>query len=155
MVMLKKWNADDLPLAVKESINYSQVCRRLGLSHISANFKTIKKYITKLGLSTEHFNSSAVDNARARFIARVALTYDEIFCENSKAHGTTLRRQFRKLTEYVCAICENTGNYLGRPLTLQIDHINGVRNDNRRINLRYLCPNCHSQTDTYGHRLRQ
>lgn len=154
MVMLKKWNINDLNNAVAESTNYSQVCRKLGLGHISSNFKTIKKYIGKLGLSTKHFNSSAVDDARARFVARVALSFDEIFCENSRAGGSTLRRAFRKFTKYQCVICDNVGEHLGRQLTLQIDHINGVRDDNRRENLRYLCPNCHSQTETFGHRSR-
>jgi len=50
--------------------------------------------------------------------------------------------------------CEECGisEWLGRPLTIQIDHINGVKDDHRLENLRMLCPNCHSQTDTYGAR---
>jgi Zn finger protein HypA/HybF involved in hydrogenase expression len=50
--------------------------------------------------------------------------------------------------------CEECGisEWLGRPLIIQIDHINGVRDDHRLENLRMLCPNCHSQTDTYGAR---
>ena len=35
-------------------------------------------------------------------------------------------------------------------LTLQLDHINGINNDNRKENLRFLCPNCHSQTNTFA-----
>jgi hypothetical protein len=50
--------------------------------------------------------------------------------------------------------CDQCGisEWRGRPLSIQIDHINGQRNDNRLENLRMLCPNCHSQTDTFGAR---
>ncbi|MGC9992491.1 MAG: HNH endonuclease [Candidatus Cybelea sp.] len=50
--------------------------------------------------------------------------------------------------------CHSCGlkDWHGRPLSLHLDHINGVRNDNRLENLRMLCPNCHSQTPTYGGR---
>ena len=50
--------------------------------------------------------------------------------------------------ENVCSICliESWNN---KPLVLQLDHINGISNDHRLSNLRLLCPNCHSQTDTY------
>ena len=51
-------------------------------------------------------------------------------------------------------VCEECGlqEWLGRPLVMQLDHRNGVRNDNRLENLRMLCANCHSQTETYGSR---
>jgi 5-methylcytosine-specific restriction endonuclease McrA len=48
--------------------------------------------------------------------------------------------------------CQECGisEWLGEPLTVQLDHINGIRDDYRLENLRMLCPNCHSQTETYG-----
>lgn len=50
--------------------------------------------------------------------------------------------------------CERCGlvDWLGEPLTLALHHINGRRNDNRLENLMLLCPNCHSQTDTFAGR---
>ena len=59
----------------------------------------------------------------------------------------------RYLLEHVgnsCVICSNPGQWLGNPLTLHMDHIDGDRKNNNLHNLRLLCPNCHHQTDTWG-----
>lgn len=53
------------------------------------------------------------------------------------------------LLEYKCAKC-GIYEWNGLPLSLELDHINGINSDNRIENLRFLCPNCHSQTKTYG-----
>ena len=49
----------------------------------------------------------------------------------------------------VCVECGITDTWNDKPIVLHLDHINGVNNDHRLENLRLLCPNCHSQTDTY------
>ena len=56
-----------------------------------------------------------------------------------------------KLLEYKCSIC-SLKEWLNQPISLQLDHINGIRNDHRLENLRFLCPNCHSQSETYAGR---
>lgn len=71
--------------------------------------------------------------------------YDEI--KSRDAVRKTVIRD--KLIPYECDICHNNGEHLGKPLALHLDHINGINNDHSIENLRFLCPNCHSQTDTY------
>ena len=56
----------------------------------------------------------------------------------------------QNLIPYLCQKCGNSGEWNGKILKLQIDHINGIYNDNRLVNLRFLCPNCHSQTETFS-----
>ena len=53
-----------------------------------------------------------------------------------------------------CYVCHQSPIWQGQPLTLHIDHINGVSDDHRLSNLQMLCPNCHSQTKTFAGRNR-
>lgn len=77
---------------------------------------------------------------------------DIVYTENSTFPRHRLKRRLilEKKIPYECQSCGNTGQHNSRPLVLQLDHINGVNNDNRIENLRFLCPNCHSQEDTYA-----
>ena len=154
---LKKWDVEKLRDAVANSTNYTQVCRYLGLSHISTNFKTIKKYIGAFNIDISHFDNSAVVAARRKTQEKHTLPNDVVFVENCPHANTVVRRKFMRMMQdkYRCAVCGNEGIHMGKKLRLEMDHINGVNNDNRIENLRLLCPNCHSQTETFGYSRKQ
>lgn len=69
--------------------------------------------------------------------------------ENGLRAWKTTRKYFTIKTEYKCSEC-GVKDWNGKPLTLQVDHINGDITNNEMSNLRYLCPNCHTQTETWG-----
>lgn len=78
---------------------------------------------------------------------------EEILVKNSNyANISSLKKRLinENILEYKCACCGNAGEWNGKPLSLQLDHINGNNRDHRKENLQFLCPNCHSQTNTYA-----
>ena len=90
--------------------------------------------------------------------ARVGKTHSiaEYFCENSVARTGAIKKIIikEKLLEYKCEKCGNDGLWYDESIVLELDHKNGNNKDNRLENLRFLCPNCHSQTSTYKGRNR-
>ena len=77
---------------------------------------------------------------------------DKILCKNSPHSRSVIRKFILKnnIIPYKCSCCGNEGEWQEKPLSLQLDHINGNCTDHRKENLRWLCPNCHSQTETHG-----
>ena len=72
--------------------------------------------------------------------------------ENSTSSRASVKNRIikEKIIEYKCKDCNNNGEWNGKKLVLQLEHINGINNDNRLSNLCFLCPNCHTQTTTYS-----
>ena len=75
----------------------------------------------------------------------------EVFCENSTyaRHSIKARIKSKNLIEYKCACCNIGPEWQDKPMPLILDHINGINNDNRLENLRFVCSNCDSQLPTY------
>jgi len=144
---VNNWNEESLKLAVSKSKCKSDVLRILNISTKSGNFQTLDRYIKKYKIND---SGLIYDNKRGnKFIKKYS--NDEIFCENSKITRKCLKNRIikEKLIPYVCKECGIDNNWNGKKLNLQLDHENGINDDCRFENLRFLCPNCHSQTDTY------
>lgn len=77
---------------------------------------------------------------------------NQVLVENSTYNPYRLKLRLIRdgILANVCSECGLTPEWNGKPLSLQLDHINGVHNDHRLDNLRLVCPNCHSQSSTYA-----
>lgn len=90
-----------------------------------------------------------------RIIGRKYKKFSDIFCVNSQAKNSAVRKliiQNNLIEHDKCQgeDCVVLNQWLNKKITLELDHINGVNNDHRLENLRFLCPNCHSQTESFN-----
>ena len=140
---------DEFRDLIARNHSWCACAREIGLSPNGSNSKIqLQKRIEELGLDISHFDQTQ----DARKIS-TKYTLEEIMVENSTYQNTTKLKEriIREgILSYECAICGNKGEWNGAKLVLQLDHINGKHHDHRKENLRFLCPNCHSQTETYS-----
>ena len=140
---------------LKKSSTISEVLFKLGytVKGNSWGYSQVKRRMDDLNLDYSIFKgkSAVIKTDRLNNVKK-----EDILKENCKHQRTVLRRYVIKnnLIPYKCAIC-GCIEWQGKTLSLELDHINGINNDNRLENLRFLCPNCHSQTSTYGSRNQQ
>ena len=149
-------NKTAVTTAVAKSFSYAEVLRRLGRSTTGNNRPALKRAIATFCLSVSHFNAfkASADTKRNNGLKKVRPLV-EILKTNVHHNTSDLRRRLIKvgLLKNVCTMCGSPPIWNNKPLTLQLDHINGIRSDNRITNLRILCPNCHTQTDTFAGKL--
>lgn len=145
-----KYTKEKLEAAVLESFSVQGVARIILGKPVSGNqHQHIKRMIKKFEIDTTHFlgrrhNLGKISNKRK--------SPNEIFIVGLRQKSFHLRRALLETgIEYKCIIC-NINKWRGEKLNLEIDHVDGNSTDNRLENLRFLCPNCHSQTTTFGYK---
>jgi hypothetical protein len=150
-----RYPPDLLAEAAANSTSNRGVVRYLEARAVGGTEAHIGRQLRKYGIDTSHFTGQA-HNRGAVSLRR--LSAEEILVKTPPNSGRTKTRLLRRAlddlgVEVRCAECGTGPSWRGKPLILEIDHVNGDLTDNRHENVRYVCPNCHATTQSYCRRL--
>ncbi|MCX4748794.1 HNH endonuclease [Kitasatospora sp. NBC_01287] len=143
-----------LEAAVAASQSVADVIRHLNQRQCGGTHAHIGRRIKAFGIDTSHFTGQAHNRAKH---SPTKLRPEQLLVQRPKdairLPGRRIRRTLAEIGRPErCEGCGTGPEWHGRPLTLEVDHINGDWSDNRPGNLRLLCPNCHAVTPTYCRR---
>lgn len=151
---LYNYSPDQLQKMLDESQSFSNFFEKIGFCRKGGNSKTLKRIIQEYNL-----NTNQLDKNRQEYFAQCALKsknrtrkIEDILNNKVEFHSSwhLLRRLVKEgVKKYECEIC-GIEEWNGKPISLQLHHKDGKRNNNELSNLQILCPNCHSQTETFG-----
>lgn len=153
MEIKEKYKKENLKNIVSTSKTYSEVLKKIGLRSAGSNFVTLKKYIKKYELNIEHFDPEKVriDKLKKNTENNLKKDLKNYLVENSNYNRGHLKKRLYSegLKKPKCELCGQGEIWRGKKMSLILDHINGVWNDNRLENLQIVCPNCNATLDTH------
>jgi len=143
------WEKENLRKIVIESISQKEILEKMGIRAAGGNFKTLKKYIELYNLDTSHFRKCY--DGLTSYQNENKIPMNEILVENSKYSRRSLKERLYNegIKDRKCEICGQGEEWKGKHMSLILDHVNGIFNDNRIENLRIVCPNCNATLETY------
>lgn len=137
---------EQLAIAVKESKSIFEVLKYFGIKEAGGSHAHYSRRIKRLGLNTSHFTGSRHNVGQPALNRK---TSSQILVKRDSHRRTKAHQLVRALLEigreHKCEQCGQGPEWRGNSLTLDVDHINEDWSDDRAENLRFLCPNCHSQ----------
>ena len=135
--------------AIEISSSKKEVLVNLGLRAAGGNYKALDNACLSHGLELPKWKPTT------SFTERIPI--EDILVENSSYSRSHLKKRLiqEKILPELCIECGSGTIWNGKPLSLQLEHKNGIHDDNRLENLCFLCPNCHTQTLTYAGRSNQ
>lgn len=151
--LYKQKTKEELELLVNESKTFSDLMRKLGYGTNKGSTSVyLKRYLTTNGIDISKFSKNSIYN----FSHPKNELKDVLVSGSTYTNLVSLKKRIVRegVLEYKCSECGIT-EWNGKPIVLQLDHINGDNRDNRTENLRLLCPNCHSQTETYSRKKKK
>jgi len=156
---LRKIDRNILEDIVKNSNSLSKILRACDADLHGGTFTFLKKLLVEYNIDFSHITLTNNYDKYDKVIpakSNNSRTYsiDDILSGKVSYKGTVLKKRLFKLgyLKNECVKCGLGSEWLGEPIVLQLDHINGNNTDNALSNLRILCPNCHSQTETFSGR---
>lgn len=147
----RSWSDDEMTKAISSSFSVSEVLRKIGLTVRAGNFDTVKRFVKKYNIDISHLKGRGWRSGIRSVSVKYLKNKDYLLVENSVISRTALKKYllYSGKLKNQCSICNCSEVWQGKPITMVMDHINGVNDDNRIENLRMLCPNCNSQQSTF------
>jgi hypothetical protein len=145
---LRSCTDEEIAAALAQSRSLAGVLRSLGV-RLGGNQQRLRVRIEQVGLDTSHLVGAGWRRGSTDPVVP-AKPIEQVLVKGKRTHTNDLKLRLLRegLKKRACEGC-GLDRWMGKPIPLELEHVNGRRDDNRLRNLKLLCPNCHALTPTY------